>query len=87
MKSVKDFTAIRWTMLAVFLLTTAAVFGQDVLVEKQLSLALAQEAATTAIDKARKDGYRVSVTIVNRAGQVIVQLRDDGAAPHTTDTS
>ena len=88
MKREKGFLAIKWATLTVlFLLAATAVFGQDVLVEKQLSLALAQEAATTAIEKARKDGYKVSVTVVNRAGQVIVQLRDDGAAPHTTDTS
>jgi uncharacterized protein GlcG (DUF336 family) len=73
--------------LALLLVTGVVTHAQDVLVEKNLSLTLAQEAASAAIEKARKDGYKVSVTVVNRAGQVIAQLRDDGAAPHTLDTS
>jgi uncharacterized protein GlcG (DUF336 family) len=64
-----------------------AVFSQEVLTEKQISLGLARDAAMAAIEQARKDGYRVSVTVVNRAGQVIAQLRDDGASPHTAQTS
>lgn len=87
MTSERRLSSLKLAILIAFLFTAAAVTGQDVLVEKQLSLALAQEAATTAVEKARKDGYRVAVTVVNRAGQVIVQLRDDGAAPHTADTS
>ena len=64
-----------------------AVFAQEVLTEKQISLGLARDAAMAAIEQARKDGYRVTVTVVNRAGQVIAQLRDDGASPHTNNTS
>ena len=55
--------------------------------EKQISLPLAQEAAAAAIEYCRKDGYKVSVTVVDRAGRVKVVLRDDGTGPHTLDTS
>jgi len=55
--------------------------------EKQLSLALALEAAQGTLDQCRKDGFRVAVTVLNNAGQAIVLLRDNGAGPHTADTS
>ena len=72
--------------LAVFMMSSNA-FAEEVLNVREISLSMAREAADAAIERARKDGYRVSVTVVNRAGQIVVQLRDDGAAPHTTDTS
>src|SRR5258705_1782571 len=55
--------------------------------EKQLPLALALEAAQGTLDQCRKDGFRVSVTVLNNAGQPIVLLRDGGTGPHTADTS
>src|SRR4030081_3103594 len=55
--------------------------------EKQLPLALALEAAQGTLDQCRKDGFRVSVTVLNNAGQPIVLLRDGGTGPHTGDTS
>jgi len=59
----------------------------DVATEKQLPLALALEAAQGALDQCRKDGFRVSVTVLNNAAQPIVLLRDGGTGPHTADTS
>jgi len=55
--------------------------------EAVLPLALATKAATTALDKCTKDGYRVSVAVVDRAGVLKVLVRGDGAGPHTTDSS
>ena len=48
---------------------------------------MAQAVAQGAIDKCRADGYRVTVTVVNAEGLIKLQLRDDGAAPHTIDLS
>lgn len=67
--------------------TTPAAMAQGVLTEKQVSIALAHEIAQGAIDQCRKDGYRVSAAVVDRAGQLRVLLRDDGTGPHTLDTS
>jgi uncharacterized protein GlcG (DUF336 family) len=72
-------------MMFAFLAQPAA--AQSVLSEKQISLPLAQEAAAAAIEHCRKDGYKVSVTVVDRDGRVKVVLRDDGTGPHTLDTS
>ncbi len=35
------------------------------------------------MDRCKADGYAVSVTIVDAAGHVKVQLRGDGTGPHT----
>jgi uncharacterized protein GlcG (DUF336 family) len=73
------------------LLTCAAVcpaaFGQELITQKVLSLDVALAIAHGALDQCRKDGYRVSVTIVDGAGLVKVQMHDDGAGPHTMDFS
>src|SRR5438105_4801882 len=65
----------------------AAHAQSTVATEKQLPLALALEAAQGTLDQCRKDGFRVSVTVLNNAGQPIVLLRDGGTGPHTADTS
>jgi len=48
---------------------------------------IAQKAAEVALEKCRKDGYAVSVSIVDRSGVLKVVLRDDGAGPHTLGSS
>jgi len=58
-----------------------------VLTEKTISLAAAQEAANAALERCRKDGYRVTVTVLNRAGRSKVVLHDEGAGPHTLENS
>jgi len=55
--------------------------------EGVLPLALASKAAQAALEKCTKDGYRVSVAVVDRAGVLRAQLRGDGAGPHTIDSS
>jgi uncharacterized protein GlcG (DUF336 family) len=55
--------------------------------EAVLPLALANKAASAALEKCRQDGYRVSVAVVDRAGLIRTLMRGDGAGPHTTDSS
>jgi len=50
-------------------------------------LSLAQRAAQAAIDACKKDGYRVSASVVDRAGLLRAMGRADGAGPHTIDSS
>jgi uncharacterized protein GlcG (DUF336 family) len=73
------------SMNLMFVSLTSAQGG--ILIEKQISLQMAQEAAAAAIEQCRKDGYKVAVTVVDRAGHIKVILRDDGTGPHTVDTS
>ena len=65
----------------------AAPAAAQLLEHKDLSLALALTIATTAADTCKAQGYRVSVTVVGRDGQVIVLLRGDNASPHTVENS
>lgn len=48
---------------------------------------LALAAAVAAVDQCRKNGHFVSVAVVNRAGLLKVQMRDERAGPHTVDSS
>ena len=54
---------------------------------KELSVDGAVVIATTAMADCKAKGWPVSVTIVGRAGETIVQLRGDGAGPHTMENS
>src|SRR5215469_6389480 len=54
---------------------------------KDLSLATALAIATTAAETCKGQGYRVSVTVVGRNGEPLVQLRGEDASPHTYDFS
>jgi len=65
----------------------AAPASAQLLEHKDLSLATALTIATTAADTCKAQGNRVSVTVVGREGEVIVQLRGDDASPHTIENS
>ena len=55
--------------------------------ESVLPLGLANKAISAAIESCKKDGYRVSVSVVDRAGILRAMGRADGAGPHTVDSS
>ncbi|PYN83988.1 MAG: hypothetical protein DMD96_00175 [Candidatus Rokuibacteriota bacterium] len=65
----------------------AAPASAELLARKDLSLATALTIATTAAETCKAQGQRVSVTVVGRTGEVIVQLRGDNASPHTMENS
>ena len=68
-------------------LAFAAPAGAQLLAHKDLSLATALTIATTASDTCKGQSYRVSVSVVGRNGEALVQLRGDDASPHTLDFS
>lgn len=55
--------------------------------EAVLPLGLAGKAIQASLDSCSKDGYRVSVAIVDRGGVLRAMARSDGAGPHTVDSS
>jgi len=59
----------------------------DLLVHKDISAAMAMTIAETAIATCTANGYRVSVAVVGRNGEVIVHVRGDGTGPHTMENS
>ena len=66
---------------------SSPVGAQGIVLQKNITLALAQTIANAAIAQCQSMGYKVSVTIVDRAGLPIVMLRDDGAGLHTPEGS
>ncbi len=61
--------------------------AQGLLTEKNISLAMAQAIANGALEQCKSMGFRVSVTVIDRAGMPIVMLRGDGAGLHTPEGS
>lgn len=64
-------------------LAAAGANAQGVRTERTLSLALASQIATEAVNACAASGYAVSATVVDRAGTVRAVLRADNAGPHT----
>jgi len=69
------------TALAVASIASAG--AQAPLVEKNVSMKMAQAIIEGTIEQCTKDGYKVSVVIVDNAGVVRASLRGDGTNPHT----
>ena len=61
----------------------AATRAQAPLAEKNVSMKMALAIIDATIEQCTKDGYKVSVVIVDNAGLVRASLRGDGTNPHT----
>lgn len=55
--------------------------------EAILPVGLANKAVNAALESCKKDGYRVSASVVDRAGVLRAMGRADGAGSHTVDSS
>jgi uncharacterized protein GlcG (DUF336 family) len=69
--------------LALATAVSTAVAAQGLVTQKNISLAMAQTIAQAALAQCESMGFKVSVTVVDRAGLPIVMLRGDGAGLHT----
>ena len=67
------------------LLLVAPASAQGPLVEKNISAALANAIVQAAVEQCAKDGLRVAVAVVDRAGHLKAFLRNDGPGPHVID--
>lgn len=73
--------------LAVVVVALACVqlSAQGVVAQKNLSLGLAKTIAEAAQSECKAKGFNTSVAVVDRAGQVLVILRDEQATPQTAE--
>ncbi|MFZ0259398.1 MAG: heme-binding protein [Pseudolabrys sp.] len=73
------------TLAGLALTTTlsTAVAAQGLVTQKNILLAMAPTIAQAAVAQCESMGFKVSVTVVDRAGLPIVMLRADGAGLHT----
>ena len=73
--------------LAVAAVLSSTAGAQGVVTQKNISLALAQSIANAALAQCESMGFKVSVTVVDRAGLALVMLRGDGAGLNTPEGS
>ena len=65
----------------------AAPASAQLINQKNLSASMALTIAQTAMETCKTNGYAVSVTVVGRNGETLVQVRGDGTGPHTMENS
>jgi uncharacterized protein GlcG (DUF336 family) len=74
-----------WSLFG--LAAPGVIFADEMPKESVLALSMANKAIQAALEACKKDGYRVSVSVVDRAGVLRAMGRADGAGPHTVDSS
>lgn len=70
-------------MVAAALLASSCASAQGVVTQRNVSLGLAKTIAEAALAACSEKGFHTSVAVVDRAGQLLVLLRDE-QAPATT---
>jgi uncharacterized protein GlcG (DUF336 family) len=59
--------------------------AQSIVMQKNLSLGLAKAIAEASLAECKSKGFNTSVVVVDRAGQVLVMLRDEAASAQTAE--
>ena len=57
--------------------------AQGLVTQKNLSLAIARTIADGALEECKKQGFNTAVAVLDRAGQLLVLMRDEAASPVT----
>ena len=74
-------------MAFVMLMPSTVPASDELPKEAVLPMGMAGKAIQASLDACNRDGYWVSVSIVDRAGVLRAMARADGAGPHTVDSS
>ena len=77
----------RCAAFAIATVVSVPASAQGIVTQKNISLALAQAIANAALAQCESMGFKVSVTVVDRAGSPLVMLRGDGSGLHTPEGS
>jgi len=64
---------------------TSLVVAQGVVMQRNVSLVMAKTIAEAALGECKGKGFHTSVAVVDRAGQVLVILRDEQASAQTVE--
>jgi uncharacterized protein GlcG (DUF336 family) len=83
---------MRYTLRAIVLIGIAAVLSgragaQGVVMQRNLSLEMAKMIAEGTIAECKAKGYHTAAAVVDRAGQIMVLLRDEQATAQTAEMS
>jgi uncharacterized protein GlcG (DUF336 family) len=79
--------AVQTSLAALFACMPMWASAQALLIERGLSLNAALEMASASLERCRADGYKVTVTVLNRHARTSVVLSEDGVNPHTVENS
>ena len=71
--------------LAIAIMPGDRVDAQGVVMQRNLSLAMAKTIAEATLAECKSKGYNTSAAVVDRAGQVLVILRDEQATTQTAE--
>ena len=71
------------TAAALTVASIASACAQAPLTEKNISMKMALAIIDGTLEQCTKDGYKVSIIIIDNAGLVRASLRGDGTNPHT----
>ena len=74
-------------LAAALVLVSVAAGAQGLVSQKNLSLGLARTIAEAALAECKSKGFATSVAVVDRAGQLMVLLRDEGASAQMAEMS
>jgi uncharacterized protein GlcG (DUF336 family) len=70
-------------LAAASVLAAGPALAQAPQVEKNVSMAMAMAIIQGTLEQCTKDGFKVSVVIVDKGGNVAASIRGDGTNPHT----
>jgi uncharacterized protein GlcG (DUF336 family) len=74
-------------LTAALVLASVGAGAQGLVSQKNLSLGLAKTIAEAALAECKSKGFATSVAVVDRAGQLMVLLRDEGASAQMAEMS
>jgi uncharacterized protein GlcG (DUF336 family) len=80
-------TAAAWAALGLLGILTAPAGAQGVVMQRNLSLNMAKTIAEATLAECQAKGFHTSAAVVDRAGQVLVILRDEQATAQTVEMS
>jgi uncharacterized protein GlcG (DUF336 family) len=71
--------------IGVVLIMSGRMYGQGLVTERALSLGMAKTIAEATLAECKSKGFHTSAVVVDRAGQVLVMLRDEQATAQTAE--
>jgi uncharacterized protein GlcG (DUF336 family) len=74
-----------WAVVAIAAMSGERVIAQGVVMQRNLSLAMAKTMAEAALAECKSKGYNTSAAVVDRAGHVLVIMRDEQATAQTAE--
>jgi uncharacterized protein GlcG (DUF336 family) len=74
-----------WAVVAIAAMSGERVIAQGVVMQRNLSLAMAKTMAEAALAECKSKGYNTSAAVVDRSGHVLVIMRDEQATAQTAE--